>query len=342
MSVRTELDALIVGGGTFGTALGTILADMNRRVRVWVRREEQAEEINGRHTNSRYFPDHKLPENLMATTDLEGSIKGSPVIFMAIPSRQFRSVARVVGDFIEGDQILCHTTKGFEIETFKRMSVILREETCTLKIGVFSGPNLAMEIMNRHPAGATVASHYREVVQAVQDLFRGGERMRVYGGSDVVGTEMAGAFKNIIALAAGASDGMEFGDNTKALLLTRGMSEMARLGVSIGSDVFTFSGLAGIGDLMCTCASPLSRNHHVGERLAKGEKLQDILDSMTQVAEGVPTTDAVHRYAESIGLDLPIVQAVYRILYEGLSVKEAVSQLMTIPVGDELSALRYR
>ena len=260
---------------------------------------------------------------------------------MAVPSRCFRDVARAVGDSIQGDQILVHTTKGLEIETFKTMSAILREETCTLKTGVLSGPNLAGEIMAGHPAGATVASHYDEVIDTIQDLFRGG-RLRVYGGHDVVGTEVGSAFKNIIALAAGVSDGMGFGDNTKSLLLTRGLGEMARVGVALGADVFTFSGLTGVGDLMCTCASPLSRNHQVGERLAKGEALNDILNSMTQVAEGVPTTEAVHRYATSVGLDLPIVRTVHRVLFEGWKVGDALVQLMQLPVGEELAALRYR
>ena len=339
MTRKGKLDVLIVGGGGFGTALATILAELGKRTLIWVRREEQAKEINGKHTNRRYHPDHKLPASLKATTDLAGSIKGSPVILMAIPSRFFREVSRTVGDHIEGDQILVHTTKGFEIETFKRMSEILREETCTLKTGVLSGPNLSAELMAGHPAGATIASPYNEVIEAVQALFNG-PRIRVYGGHDVVGTEVGGAFKNIIALASGMADGKGFGDNTKALLLTRGLSEMARVGVDLGADVFTFCGLTGIGDLMCTCASPLSRNYTVGSRLATGETLEEILESMTQVAEGVPTTDAVHRHAAAKDLDLPIVQAVYQVLYEGLSVPEAVRTLMEIPTGDELSALR--
>jgi len=341
MSVRKELDCLVVGGGTFGTALASLLRSMGKRVRLWVRREEQAAEINREHTNGRYLPGLALPDTLEASTDLAGLVPGTPLVLMAVPSRSFREVARQVGDHLEGDQIVVHTTKGFEIETFRRMSQILREETCTLKIGAFSGPNLALEIMKGHPAGATLASCYGEVVDSVQGLFRGG-RMRVYGSQDVVGTEMAGAFKNIIALAAGISDGMGFGDNTKALLLTRGLSEMARVGVAAGGDVFTFSGLAGFGDLMATCASPLSRNHQVGTRLAQEEPLNAILQSMNQVAEGVPTTEAVHRYALARGLDLPIVRAMHGILFEGLKVADALLQLMAIPVGDELSALRYR
>jgi glycerol-3-phosphate dehydrogenase (NAD(P)+) len=338
---QTNLDVLIVGGGSFGTALATLLSEMGKRFEMWVRREELAQEINTQHTNTRYAKGHKLPTSIRATTNLEQAVEGAPAILMAVPSKSFREVARAVGDTIQGDQILVHTTKGFEIETFKRMSTILREETCTLKTGVLAGPNLAGEIMAGHPAGATVASHYDEVIDAIQDLFRGG-RMRVYGGHDVVGTEAGSALKNIIALAAGISDGMGFGDNTKSLLLTRGLSEMARVGVALGADVFTFSGLTGVGDLMCTCASSLSRNHQVGERLAKGESLDEILTSMTQVAEGVPTTKAVHRYATSTGLDLPIVRAVHTILFENGGVAETIAQLMQLPVGDELAALRYR
>jgi glycerol-3-phosphate dehydrogenase (NAD(P)+) len=207
-----------------------------------------------------------------------------------------------------------------------------------LKIGAISGPCQAVEIMKGNPAGAAIASHYREVIVTVQELFAG-TRLRVYGGKDVVGTEIGGAFKNIIALAAGMSDGLGFGDNTKALLITRGLREMITYGVAVGADVFTFGGLAGIGDLMATCASPLSRNNQVGRALAKGEKLNSILKRMTQVAEGVPTTGAVSRQARKMRLDLPIVRAVNDVLYEGLKVPDAVRQLMAIPVGDELASL---
>jgi glycerol-3-phosphate dehydrogenase (NAD(P)+) len=310
-------------------------------VKLWVRRKEQAEEINRQHTNSRYLGDFKLHEKLQATTDLAGSIPQAPILLVVVPSKFFRSVAREIGDNLEGDQILVHATKGIEIDTFKRMSDVLREETCALKIGVISGPNLAKEIIAGQPAGALVASRYDEVVTRTQSLFQG-SWMRMYGGKDVLGTEIGGAFKNIIALAAGVVAGLKLGDNTAALLITRGLSEMARFGVSLGSDVFTFGGLAGIGDLMATCASPLSRNHQVGARLAKGEKLDQIVSSMTQVAEGVTTTKAVHQQALHLGLDLPIVRAVYGLLYEDWTSRQALENLMAIPVGRELAALRYR
>jgi glycerol-3-phosphate dehydrogenase (NAD(P)+) len=341
MSVRSDLDILVVGGGTFGSTLGTLLCAEGRRVQIWVRRKDQAEEINQKHTNSRYLGEFKLHEKLQATTDLAGAVPKTPIVLVVVPSKFFREVAREIGDSLEGDQILVHATKGIEIDTFKRMSDILREETCALKIGVISGPNLAREIIAGQPAGALVASRFDEVVDRIQALFEG-SWMRMYGGKDVIGTEIGGSFKNIIALAAGVADGMKLGDNTKALLITRGLSEMARFGVALGADVFTFGGLAGIGDLMATCASPLSRNHQVGERLARGEKVKKIVESMIQVAEGVTTTKAVFKQVQQLGLDLPIVRAVYGLLYEDWPGKKALENLMAIPVGRELAALRFR
>lgn len=339
---RDELDVFVVGGGSFGSAIAHVLAASHRRVRLWVRRAEQAAEVNERHTNRRYLgEDVRLAPGVVATTELAAAVRAAPVVIVAVPSQAFRAVARALGDHIEGDHVLVHATKGFEIETFRRMSEVLHEETCALKIGVLSGPNLAREIMAGHPAGALVASRFAEVAAAVQKLFEGGQ-LRVYAGDDVVGTEIAGAFKNIIALAAGVADGLSFGDNAKALLVTRGLSEMARLGVAMGGDVFTFGGLAGIGDLMATCASPLSRNHQVGERLAKGERLDAILGSMASVAEGVPTTRGVHAWARAHGLDLPIVRAMHGLLFDGWDVPQVLRFLLTIPVGHELAALRYR
>jgi glycerol-3-phosphate dehydrogenase (NAD(P)+) len=336
-----ELDVLVIGGGSFGTSLANILAGLDRRVKLWVRRDEQADEINNQHTNSRYLDGFELSPKLEATTDLETATRAAPVILMVVPSKAFRDTAKAIGPYVEGDQIIIHATKGIEIGTFKRMTEILREETCALKVGVLSGPNLARELIINQPAGALVASRYDGAVAAVQDLFAGG-MLRTYGGRDVIGTEVGGSFKNIIALAAGVADGMGMGDNTKALLVTRGLSEMARFGVAMGADVFTFGGLAGIGDLMATCGSPLSRNHQVGERLGKGETLDDILESMSQVSEGVPTTKAVYNFLKSRGVELPIVSAVYSMLYENVTAADTVKSLMAIPVGGELAALRFQ
>jgi len=333
-----NLDVLVVGGGSFGTALANILAGLKRKVKVWVRREEQAREINEEHTNKNFYPNVKLHKNLAATTDLESHIQGTKLILMAVPTKCFREVAKQIGDYLEGDQDLIHVTKGIEQKTFKRMSEILKEETCALKIGALAGPNLAKELILGHPAGALVASHFDEVVLKTQEFFKGGP-LRVYGGRDIVGTEIGGAFKNIIAIAAGVVAGMGFGDNTKALLITRGLSEMTQFGVAQGAEVLTFGGLAGIGDLMATCASSLSRNNQVGQRLGKGEKLEDILASMNEVAEGVPTTKAVYEEIQGLQLKLPIVEAVYHLLYKDWTTQQALTYLMEQPTGLELARL---
>src|SRR5262249_51494741 len=300
------LDVLVVGGGSFGTALASILVRNHRRVRLWVRRNEQAEEINRQHSNRLYFPEQKVPPDLQATTDLEAAMMETPVILIAVPSKSFREVARKVGDYLTGEQILLHATKGIEPVTFKRMSEILREETCGLKIGAISGPNLAEELMKGNPAGSTVASHFDEVVRQAQDLFAGGP-LRLYGARDVIGTEIGGAFKNIIALMSGAAQGLGYGDNTKALIVTRGLAEMTRYGLALGAAAETFSGLAGIGDLMATCSSPLSRNFKTGRRFGEGESLEEILSSSKQVVEGIPTTLAVYEQIRVLQLDLPMV-----------------------------------
>lgn len=336
-----HLDVLVLGGGSFGTALGTLLAKNHRKVMLWVNRTDQVREINGRHTNKNYFPDLVLPKNLLATTDLKkyGSI--ADVLCFAVPTKYFREVARQVGDFVTGDQILVHVAKGIEPKTYKRMSEILREETCALKIGVISGPTLAKELMAGQPAGALVASHFEEVVTETQKLFHG-SALRLYGGNDVIGTEVGGAFKNIIALLAGAAAGLGFGDNTKSLLVTRGLSEMAQYGVANGADVFTFGGLAGIGDLMATSFSSLSRNHQVGLRLSKGETLEQILKTSTQVAEGVNTTKVIYQQCKELHLDLPLVNAAYNVLYEGVTIPQALQELNERPTGRELARLPFR
>jgi glycerol-3-phosphate dehydrogenase (NAD(P)+) len=341
MSTRDRADVAILGGGSFGSALALTVADQGHRVRLWVRREEQAAEVNERRTNGSYLASRTMPPSVLATTDLGHAVADAPVVLMVVPSRSFRQVARAVGDHLSGEQVLVHATKGIEVEGFVRMSEILRQETCARKIGVLSGPNLAAELVAGHPAGAVVASRYDEVVAAVQALFRGAH-LRVYGGRDLVGVEIGGSFKNVIAIAAGLSDGLGFGDNARALLLTRGLGEMAQLGVAVGGDVFTFGGLAGVGDLMATASSKLSRNHQLGERLATGQDVAAAIASMKHVVEGVPTTEAVHRRARQVGLALPIVGAVHALLYEGKSPAAVLGDLMALPVGSELAMLRFR
>lgn len=329
-----DLDCLVVGGGSFGTALATLLIRNHRRVKLWVRREEQAQEINRRHTNKAYFPDLKLPEKLEATTDLSEHVARAPIILIVVPSKGVREVARQVGDYLSGDQVLIHSTKGIEPGTFKRMSQVLREETCALKIGAISGPTLSEELMAGNPAGATVASLFEEVVVKTQAMFAGCP-LRLYGGKDLIGTEIGGAFKNVIALMAGAAHGLGFGDNTKALIVTRGLYEMTLYGAALGADPVTFTGLAGIGDMMATCNSTLSRNFRTGLRFAQGESLESILASSSQVVEGVSATSSIHQQSIQLGLDLPMVRAVFGAFYEGFKVRDLLHGLMERPPGRE-------
>ena len=328
----------VVGSGSWGTTLAKILADSGHGGLLWCRRKQLCQQINETHFNMEYLPGAKLPPSVTATVDLRRICDRCRFILLVVPSHGFRQVANQMGEFLTGEHIIVHATKGIEQKTHKRMSEILREETPVRKIGVLSGPNLAGEVAQGQPAGTLVASRDDEVFRCAHRALHN-HYFRVYGSHDVIGAEVAGSFKNIVAVAAGAVDGLKLGDNSKALLLTRGINEMARLGVAMGAKVLTFGGMAGIGDLMATCASPLSRNHQVGERLAKGQKVQQILDDMKMVAEGVNSTAAVHSFAERRGLDLPIVRAVHRVLYEDVKVAHVLENLMAIETGDEFRGL---
>ncbi|MBM3275499.1 MAG: NAD(P)-dependent glycerol-3-phosphate dehydrogenase, partial [Candidatus Sericytochromatia bacterium] len=251
------------------------------------------------------------------------------VIFLVVPSHGLRAVARHLGGDLDGSQVLIHAVKGIEPGTFKRMSQILREETASRKIGVLSGPNLAKEVALHHPSATVIASRFEEVIEIGRNLLWC-KSFRVYGNTDVIGTEMGGALKNVMAIASGIATGLGFGMNTMALLMTRGLAEIARLGVAEGAQLQTFQGLSGIGDLMATCFSPLSRNYQVGLRLAKGETLDDIVAGMSQVAEGVKTTRTVFEWSKASGVYMPITEGVYRMLFDGARPQEVLSSLMDI------------
>jgi len=329
----------VVGAGSWGTTLAKILGENGQPTLVWAHEPEVVEEINTSRSNERYVPGATLAPQVRATGELQEICARCDFMLMVVPSHVFRGVANGLGEHLTGEHCIVHCTKGIERETFRRMSEILREETCVRKIGALCGPNLSKELSARQPAGTLVASKYDEVVRRAQAALSCGY-FRVYGGHDVVGAEVGGAFKNIVAVAAGVVDGLQLGDNTKALLLTRGLSEMARYGDALGADVITFGGMAGIGDLMATCASPHSRNHQVGERLARGETLEQIQAGMFMVAEGVKTASSVHAFARYKGLELPIVEAVHALLYEGLAVQQAIASLMTRDVDREFAGLR--
>ncbi len=328
----------VIGSGSWGTTIAKILGENENQVLLWPRREELCVQINEQHVNEDYLPGVKLPPAIMATTDLQRICESCKLIVMVVPSHGFRRVAHEVGAFLDGEHIIVHATKGIEEGSYKRMSEILREETPVRKLGVLSGPNLARELAEQKPSGTLVASRYDEVIARAQAALHN-RYFRVYAGHDVIGAEIGGTFKNIVALAAGTVDGLNLGDNTKALLMTRGMNEMARFGAAMGGDVLTFGGMAGVGDLVATCASPFSRNHQVGERLARGESLEQIQQAMKMVAEGIKATRAVRSFCASHGLELPIVDGVHQVLYDEGDVASVLAQLMTLATGDEFQGV---
>lgn len=323
----------VIGGGSWGTVLAALAARNCASVRVWVRSEEQARALNSTKSNPDYVEGLQLPQNIQAHVDLE-RIFGSPAqgggvqgVIWALPSAATREQARRLAPHFRGDEIVLHATKGVEEGTLKRISEVLGEEIPCPRIGVISGPNLADEIARNEPAATVVASAFAEVITAGQVIL-GTDRFRVYGAADVVGVEWAGVLKNILAIAAGVLDSLGFGANSRAMLVTRGLAEMVRFGAAMGADPMTFLGLAGVGDLLATCSSPLSRNYRVGHRLGKGEKLEAILESLGSTAEGVKTTRAVHEFARSRGISMPITEAVYHLLQGGFPVGEIVQALM--------------
>ena len=319
----------VIGGGSWGTTIAYLLSlNPQNHIKLWMRNQETVDVINTTHTNPKYSGETHLSERLVATTDLEAVIRQSPVIFLVVTSASARSVLHQMGEYLNGSQILIHCIKGFEHSSYKRISEIIREETCCRKIGVLSGPNLAKEILMNHPSATVVASPFKEVVHSAQEAMIS-TFFRVYGHKDVIGVELAGAIKDIIALASGMSGGLGFQQNTQSLLLTRGLVEMTQFGLAMGAQVSTFRGLAGMGDLIATCSSNLSRNYQVGEKIAEGQSLADILANMPYVAEGVPTTRSVYQMSQNMGVEMPIVEGVYHILEGNLSPREAIEGLMT-------------
>lgn len=318
----------IIGSGSWGTAIAQLSADAGHKVLLWTRSAENADSLNSSHINKKYWPDHRLSENISSTSNLEEVASFAKLIIVVAPSHGFRGVVSTLGAHLAGDHILIHATKGIELDTLKRMSEVLREETPAKRIGVLSGPNLSAEIMNGMPAATVVASKFPEVVERAQAALTS-QRFRVYGSKDMTGVEIAGALKNIVAICAGVISGLELGTNAMSMLITRGAVEIQRFGMAMGADAETFSGLSGIGDIIATCMSVLSRNHQVGLRLSRGEKLDDILSSMNRVAEGVRTVGAVHEMSRRMKVEMPITWGVYAMLNEGADPQEICSKLMS-------------
>jgi glycerol-3-phosphate dehydrogenase (NAD(P)+) len=330
----------VIGAGSWGTAFGCIPASKGVQTVLWARRQELADAIATRHENPDYLAGIELPPALTATHDLEACLSDANVVVMAVPSHTFRPNFRDLLPLLPPDAPVVSLAKGIEQDTNKRMSEVLQEEADLgpSRVCVLSGPNLAKEIARGQPAATTLACADDERGRALQELFMS-PTFRVYTNPDVVGCEIGGCTKNVIAIAAGIADGLGLGDNAKASLMTRGLAELARLGVAMGGNALTFAGLAGMGDLIATCTSKLSRNRHVGQELGRGRKLDDIVAEMAMVAEGVKTSRPVVSLAEAHGVDAFISEVVCQVLYGGLSPEDAVTTLMLRPPMAELEGI---
>ncbi len=321
----------VIGAGAWGTALAAVAAENNHDVLLWAREPEVVGEINSSGTNRRFLPDAQLSSQVRATQDIQ-SLAGSGVLVQATPTQYVRST--LDGAVAQG-AVVVNVAKGIERGSHLRVSEVIAQVAPEAKaFAVLSGPSHAEEVILRMPTTVVCASANPDVTQMVQGIF-GTDAFRVYASTDVRGVEIAGALKNVIAIAAGIVDGLGLGDNTKAALITRGLAEIARLGVALGADHATFFGLAGLGDLYVTCASRHSRNRGVGEQIGKGASLATILESMNSVAEGVPTTTAALELAESVQIELPITEKVAAILFDGADPRSAIRELMLRPARTE-------
>ncbi|MFC3791011.1 NAD(P)H-dependent glycerol-3-phosphate dehydrogenase [Paenibacillus sp. GCM10012307] len=319
----------VLVAGSWGTALAAVLADNGHQVRLWTRNSEQADEINNQRTNVRFLGDVELSQGIEAVTELEAALNGAQAVIFVAPSAAMREVARAAAPYIGRDVLCIHATKGFESGTYNRMTTILAEELDRSEstLVVLSGPSHAEEVVRKQPTTVVVASAEQYHAESAQDLFIN-SYFRVYTNPDLIGVEVAGAIKNIIALGAGLSDGLSFGDNAKAALITRGLTEIARLGDAMGANMLTFAGLAGVGDLIVTCTSTHSRNWRAGSLLAKGLEVDEVLRQMGMVVEGIRTTRAAYELAKLYDVQMPITEQLYQVLFEGKSPKLAVEALM--------------
>ncbi|WP_188453851.1 NAD(P)H-dependent glycerol-3-phosphate dehydrogenase [Virgibacillus oceani] len=327
----------VLGAGSWGTALSIVLADNNHDVRLWTHRQDQAEIINTTHKNEKYL-EIMIPEKIRAYYDLQEAIQDVSAIVIVVPTKAIRDVCQQLNEILHHNATIIHASKGIEPETLKRVSEMISEEMDHYNyddIVVLSGPSHAEEVGKRQPTTVTVSSLNDINAEIAQDLFIN-EAFRVYTSPDVVGVELGGALKNIIALGAGISDGLGYGDNAKAALITRGLAEIARLGTSLGANPLTFLGLPGVGDLIVTCTSVHSRNWRAGNLLGKGKKLDQVLDQMGMVVEGVRTAKAAHQFASQQQIEMPITNGIYKILFDEAKPKDVVDQLMNRTKREEM------
>jgi glycerol-3-phosphate dehydrogenase (NAD(P)+) len=327
----------VIGAGSWGTALGIISARRGHEVRLWSRNAEVVESINSQHVNAVYLPDAHVPEQVRATVKIEQALKLAELVILAAPSHAIRAILTRMAPLVDPDMIFVSATKGIEIESGKRISQIVADvlgEGYSARFVCLSGPSFAREVVAKHPTAVVAASLSGGLSRSVQAELSS-ENFRIYTNDDVVGTELGGSVKNVMAVAAWMVAGLGFGSNSIAALITRGLAEMTRLALKEGAKLETLMGLAGLGDLILTCTGDLSRNRFVGQELGRGRKLEDITACMKEVAEGVKTTQALKRLATRLGVEMPITSEVHAVLYEGETAQDAADKLMNRPLREE-------
>ncbi|HCO11907.1 MAG TPA: NAD(P)H-dependent glycerol-3-phosphate dehydrogenase [Desulfonauticus sp.] len=327
----------VLGGGSWGTTLANMLAEkQDLEVELWVREPDLVDEIKEKRENSWYLPGIRLNDNLKVSSDLKEVVRYKDYYLVVVPTQFIRQTLTQVKDLFPMSPTIICASKGIEIASLSPLSKVIEESLAEKKpvYAILSGPSFAKEVSLKLPTAVSLGCANEQIGKRIQRIFSN-NYFRVYYNSDYLGVELGGALKNVMALAAGIADGLGFGHDARAALITRGLAEMSRLGVALGARERTFMGLSGMGDLVLTCTGDLSRNRQVGLRLGKGEKLKEIIDSMRMVAEGVKTTEAVYKLAQKIGVDLPITSQVYAILYEGKDPREAVSKLMQRELKEE-------
>jgi len=327
----------VIGGGAWGTALALLLAEKGHGVTLWMYEKDLAEEAARTRENRTYLPGFFLPASLAVTSSLEAAVRGATVVLSVVPSHTVRAVVRQFAPFLTDKAIIISASKGIEIETLMPLSEVFKDtlpKPFHNRLCFLSGPSFAKEVAQKMPTAVSLASYDPAIGKKAQEIVSS-PFFRVYTNSDVMGVELGGSLKNVVAIAAGVLEGLGYGYNTMAALLTRGLAEMARLGTAMGANPFTFSGLAGMGDLVLTCTGGLSRNRTLGVRLGKGEKLDDILKGAKTVAEGVKTAKAARELAKKYDVEMPVVEEVYQILYENKDPKQAVKDLMNRELKEE-------
>ena len=328
-----NLRVAVLGAGSWGTTVASIIS-ANAPTVIWARRQETADDINQNNANQQYLPDLALHSKLRATGDLEEAVSTADLLVMGVPSKAMRATLGQAKDYCRAWIPIISLAKGFEPETRYRMTEVIEEVMPGHPPGVLTGPNLAREIVQGYAAASVLAMEDDVIVRKLKPLFQS-SLFRVYTNTDMVGAELGGALKNVIAIAAGMGDGAGAGENTRSAVITRGLAEITRLGVAMGGDLQTFAGLAGLGDLMATCTSSLSRNHHVGVELGKGRTVDEIVKEMNQVAEGINSSKIVMELAERYGVEMPIAHEVYKVCHEGSTARRAFRGLLRSETGSE-------